>query len=518
MCVRLVNVLFLTAIFLLGTTVVALTPPFEAFDEAFYWSAVQQTADTGIIPSYGEAFIARDAEAYPGPLPSSNGQPYSTWLQAGVNTGSVRASGPSSYIPGRMLNYEAQHPPLFFVVMALPYRAAAVLSWPLHMFALRMVCWTIAFIGFAWGALVTQAALRRRQVPDVLLLLPLSWPLVFPQFFPEFTRITNDTVCVLLMAALWHGLIRWLDHGASWRRALMLGVVLSLGLLTKAFFLPVTAGVACLLVLVASRRTQDWQPVLLVLVCAVAIGGPWYLSRWLATNVWTGAVDSINVENQGGLLVGLREHFSLSLYGLGLLRMVGGFCWAGTWSFVHTSRGFVVPVALLILWPLGRYLSGLRHSDPMAWAPVFIVGPVFAGLLYHLLGMVAVGHVNGGTPGWFFHIFAAPLSLAWVLGWPRSRLTLPLLAYSGVFGLVMIWMQAAFFSGCLPRVGLDQVKLTKAICLVDVTHLRLFALPYVAGASLMLALLALGCAAWCAARLARATTKLTMSPGRHNGR
>jgi hypothetical protein len=269
--------------------------------------------------------------------------------------------------------------------------------------------------------------------------------------------------------------------------------------------LPVTAGVAALLLFVWAQRRQRTEPraILIVVAVAVVIGGPWYLFNFLSSGVLTGAGDTISLDAQGGLLAGLRVHFSPMLYGLGLVRMVAGFCWAGTWSFVHPSRLFIIPLAILILLPFGRYFSTLKRRDLIAIAPVFIVAPVLAGLLYHLLGMVAAAREDGGTPGWFFHIFAGPLSLALALGWARRSVMLPLVAYSGLFSALVLWMQAAFFSGCLPRTDRGLVSLTSATCVVDVSRLGMLALPDLALAGVVAALAMLALAGIVVARKPR---------------
>lgn len=485
---RLICGLLMAAAFFTGVAYLCVLPPFEAFDEAFYWSGLQQFADTGVVPRLGVARIARDAALYPGPRPSEDGQPYQAFDRSGARLGS---GGPTVYGPGAAPNYQAQHPPLFDAVMTLPYHWTSGLTWRWHMLALRLACWSMAFAGFALGALTTRSLVRPGAA-----WLPLCWPFLFPEFFPEFTRITPDTLCLLLAGVLWRLLASWLDRGPSRGRSVGLGVVLGLGLLAKAFFLPVTAGVTLLLLAVSWRRGQGaWPLVVLLALIAVAIGSPWYVSSYLLLGDATGAGDFVALEQQGGLLAGLRAHFSVVTYAYGLMRIVMGFCWAGTWSFVHLARWTIVPVAALALVPLARYAATLHRRPIEASAPVFVAGPVIGGLVYHELAMVAQGWDIGGTGGWYLHIFAGPLSLALVLGWPASRWMRVLAAYAAGYGALMVWMQAAFFSGCLNRAGRGVVSLTDAACGVDFGALRMLAFPDAAvaagGAAIVLLLVAL---------------------------
>lgn len=480
---RAVAWLLLLAVWCAGVAHLATLPPFEGYDETAHWSYVQQLAQTGHIPVYGQDTLSADLLAYPGPMASPEGQPYRDYFQRAA-PGDVAGAGPTRYAPGRDANWQAQHPPLFYAVMAPAYWLAADWRWPWHMFALRLASWTLGFAGFAWGAWTTQALLRRQGVADARLLLPMAWPFLFAEFFPEFARLTNDDLCLLLAAGAWTALLAWLEAGPSRGRAVALGALLGAGLLTKAFFLPVTAGVALLLLADAARRQpRRWGMALLAPALAAVIGGAWYVAKYRATGSLTGANDMIALQAQGGLLAGLRAHFSPVQYAAGLVRIVASFCSAGTWSFAHPSRLFVAPVAALALLPLARYARRLPRLTLPAIAPVFVVGPVLAGLLYHLLGMVAWTGVGSGTPGWYLHIFAGPLAAMLALGWGPRWAMRPLLAYALAFSALSAALQLAFFSGCLPRAGLGAVSPLALECVARFDRLGQLALPGVAAAA-----------------------------------
>jgi hypothetical protein len=316
---RVATPLLLAAVFLTGVAHVAILPPFEGMDEVAHWSSIQQIADEGHIPVYGTDRISADTDRYPGPRPSISGQPFRDWFDR--SAGPVD-TGPTQFAPGSRLNWEAQHPPLYYLLLAPLYRLVAGLSWPAHLLVLRLASWMIAFAGFAWGAIRTQSALGARGYTDCRLLLPALWPFLFPQFFPEMGRLTNDTLCLLLLAGVWATILAAQAHGLTRTRAATLGGLLAAGLLTKAFFLPVCLGVAILL---RPRQRQSILPPALMLGIAAAIGGPWYLTKWLETGSIIGADDFIAIEHAGGLMQGLATHFSLSQYILGMTRIVGSF-------------------------------------------------------------------------------------------------------------------------------------------------------------------------------------------------
>ncbi len=484
---RAATMLLLTAVFLLGVAHVAILPPFEGYDETAHWSYIQQLADTGHVPVYGVDRISADVDAYAGPMQSAQGQPYRDYLAGG---GGPVAGAPTHFSPGQHFNWQAQHPPLYYVMMALPYRLLAGEPWRTHLFGLRLASWCIAFAGFAWGGVLAQRLLRRRDIEDARLLLPVVWPFLFPEFYPEFARLTNDALCLVLATAAWWLVLGLLEPGASWRRALALGGVLGAGLLTKAFFLPVTAGLTTLLLTaaLAERGLRRLPVALAVPAVAFLIGGAWYVAKLRSTGTLTGSADMIELDAKGGLLAGLRQHFSLVQYVRGTGGILLGFCWGGTWSFVHPSRWLSAPVSLLPMITTAMYLYRSRRLTRAELTPLFIVAPVVAGLLFHLLAMVAETGIGNGTPGWYLHIFAGPLSLVLVLGLAGRAVMLPMLVYAVAFFIGVACLQATFFSGCLSRVGDGKVSFLQAGgCMMDLSGLQSVALPQIALAACLLA-------------------------------
>jgi hypothetical protein len=211
----------LAAVCLAGVAHIAFLPPFEGYDETAHWSYIQQLSDTGHIPVFGVDRLSADIDAYPGPRALANGQPYRAFALANAT---ILAAKPGVYASGRDLNWEAQHPPLFYLIMVPVFRLAADLPWRWHMMALRLAAWALAFSGFAWGAIVTRRTLIAHRIEDMRLLIPFAWPCLFPEFFPELARLTNDSLCILLVACVWSLVLAWLMQGATIRRAVLLGL------------------------------------------------------------------------------------------------------------------------------------------------------------------------------------------------------------------------------------------------------------------------------------------------------
>jgi len=111
----------LLAVALAGIAHVAFLPPFEGFDETNHFSYIQQIADTGTIPRYGIDKASSDVDSYPGPRHYSPSPPYDnvgglTYRSFfnGSSVPSLTPEGGLAYRPGRSVNAEAQHPPLYY--------------------------------------------------------------------------------------------------------------------------------------------------------------------------------------------------------------------------------------------------------------------------------------------------------------------------------------------------------------------------------------------------------------------
>jgi len=355
--------LILIAVTLVGIAHIALLPPWEGFDEYAHWSSIQQIADTHTLPYYGRAYISADVDAYAGPMPYGTNAPfdktgretYRGFRERGGR--SVEVSAISRYRPGAGLNWEAQHPPLFYLVMAPVYEMTRDFGWVNHLFALRLAAWALAVVGLTIGAIATGRIVAKEE-PAVGPIMA-GFPFLIPQFFPEMARLGNDSLCLLFMGITWALTIRVSQHGAQLRHSLALGVVLGLGLLTKAFFLPISAAIGTLL---AARWWRDRsldkaRDMLAVAAIASLIGGWWYVRNYVLYGSFVGAADFLQADAGFGFWEGMRRNFSIAEFLRGLGMLAGTFSLAGTWSLARLPEVLIaVPLAL----PLSPSVFGCR--------------------------------------------------------------------------------------------------------------------------------------------------------------
>lgn len=472
--------LLLLSVALLGIAHVAFLPPFEGVDEFGHWSYIQQLADTGLVPVLGVDKLSADVEAYPGPSFLSGGRVFRRYF-AGP-TPNLKESVERSYRPGKGPSWEAQHPPLFYALLTPFYLLARDWSWPSHLLLLRLVSWTMAFAGFAIGCRASQRAFAAMGGGTGPGLLIAAWPILFPQFFPEMARLGNDGLCLLFIGLGWHFLLRGLenpDRGA----AVGSGIAFGLGLLTKAFFWPIGLGTAALLGF-AGWRAKDRRYfgfAALAGAIAVAIGIGWYLRNVLVTGSFFSARDFLHSGARGGLVErwsagNLAQELAFLLRQFAVI--AGSFAWAGTRTLAMLPRIFTAPVFLLAALPLGLWLLRLPKLPTAGVAPLFLATPLLAGLIYHAIDQAPAGTDAIGTPGWYLHVAAGPLSLAFALGWRRNALFRFLLVYAVGFQAVCWATQLSVFSGCAYNPGAHQsLRLDPGSCLIDADHLAALGEP-----------------------------------------
>jgi 4-amino-4-deoxy-L-arabinose transferase-like glycosyltransferase len=202
----------------------------------------------------------------------------------------------NAYVAGVARTHEAHHPPLYYALAGLIWRASAGL--PDDRVDILDANSGKTTTHYVPGAV---RVVRLLSVALGLLTLLFVWAtarLVFPErpylwlagvallgFTPMFTYlsgvINNDSLLALVFAAIAHRWARLLRFGASRRELCALGLLLGLGLNTKETAL---AFLALSLVVVAIAGGSDtWRDclrnVLFVLALAVALGGWWTVRK-----------------------------------------------------------------------------------------------------------------------------------------------------------------------------------------------------------------------------------------------
>lgn len=489
----------LAAGFLAGLGHLFLTPPFEGFDETAHYASLQIVADEHRIPIYGKDSLSRDVADYmraaprayaPGPpFEQNGGLTYAEAFASPERIGAMRAAVDDAplasrrYAPEGDPDWQAQHPPLAYVALSPVYLATKALDWKTHLFFIRLACFAAAMIGLAVGAVAARRHFPDRAAGAAAGLAIAAWPFYAPMFFPEMARLGNDSFCLFFMGLSWAVLLRLLNmpanaFAARLKTAAALGLLLGLGALTKAFFLPATAGICLYLFLrdfFAAKRAgltlvkaglKGAAAATILAGVFAALSGWWYLGKLLHEGSLSGGNDFIMLKEKGDFAALLAQNFSIPLFTRRILSLYLGFVWAGTWSFAKLPFHSVAILglgfsAIILAWIYSLYKDRLWLRAE--GAPLFIVGPVVLGLVYHVLTQIAAGPDGIITPGWYLHIFAVPLGLSIAIGarflWlslAGRAVVLGGLVFALFFGALAEFYQLTLFSGCSAKLGDDR--------------------------------------------------------------
>lgn len=481
---------------LAGLAHVALLPPFEGFDETGHFSYLQQLAETGRWPVRGDK-MSKDIDDYLAVAPAaySTGGPwrYEAFFAAGVanvDAGQraikVPPPSPRVWAPGQGENGQAQHPPLYYLLLAPAYLASKGWSLGTQLLFLRSLSYLIAWAGLCVAAITLMRRGRAGDVPIGLPFAIAAWPVLFPMWFPEMGRLGNDSLITLFAAVVF--LLAWrATSSAGLRDHAVLGAVLGLALLTKATFLPVTAALLAVLaiqMLLARKDAGEFSRRLTGLFVAtgilLAVSGWWYVLKFIETGTLIGSTDAINMQAAGGMIAGLRKNLHPEDLLTTPLGFFLSFVWGGTWSFVVPPRAAFLPFALMMTLMAYGVWRALRRRDanPVVWVALGTAVLFIAALSYQSLATLSVG--NGSFAAWYLHSMAPVLALltcigiAEVAGIASLRRTLAVLwFYPPLFLLVMTITNALYFAGCSAKLpGRMYYSAARAIeCLADVPRM-----------------------------------------------
>lgn len=477
--------LILLANLFLGVSHIAILPPWEGFDEIAHYSSIQQIADTKTVPRQSEARISQDVELYYsfGPMPYSTNPPmeknrgltYRRFFQQNVSSlASAKQkiaespNRPRQFRPGAELNWQSQHPPLFYALLTPVYHLTKDLSWHVHLFSLRLVSYLFVWSAFIVGLFAVERTFKATDSGDSAWqkIGIVTWPLLFVSWFPSMARLGNDSLCALLLAVLWLIVCGTNEKCLSTRETIVIGVVLGLGCLTKAFFVPISVGTVLFLLFRNYKQTNTVLSAQLVrhLITIIAITGVisgwWYIRNWIDYGVLLGSIEMIQLED--GLESEVGSQFSIWQWIRGHIVFVRTFGWVGTWSWARPENSWLVLVSLLPLLIAWFGISSLRKYPNISsmWMPIWWFVPVIGGFSYHIFVRVSTDGIGTGTSGYFLNILVVPLGvivgLALQAVWRTCWLRLVVMAlgfYSLVLAVYTTWLQTTLFAGISRKSG-----------------------------------------------------------------
>jgi len=486
--------LYLSGLFALGLGYIAVLPPFEGFDENSHYSNIRKIAATGKLPAYGSTMLDALVVTYAqtAPMPYGTLRPpfdrnmayYKFFLNPDTINQYIhnyrQAPVARNYEASTDVSWEALHAPLYYLLLAPVEKITDGLSLVSQVLILRLISFAMVIAG---------VALSLRTAGEEAFRGFVLYPLLFPMFFAEFGRIGNDSLCMFLSAIL--ALLLSFYSKSSDRESivipaqagilaktpafagvtsrtlsLLIGLVLGAGLLTKAFFIPISAGIAVWMAAAYLWKAEDAHSrkrhvinMLIIGFTALAIGAPWYIGNLINDIPIVGFGEPQMLAQQGGLIAGLEKNFTLHELMEGFAVNLVTWIWEGTWSLVHILPLMYVPMLMLLFLVLGAFaftLKGRPLKDP-AWLGVALFCFFEFGFLRHIIISLAISG-TGNTPSAYLHIllpWVAPILGIGIATLARHRLgsmALKLLvSYAVLFQLSILWSQLALFAGCATK-------------------------------------------------------------------
>jgi hypothetical protein len=439
----------LAAALVFGLAHVAALPPWEGFDETGHYSYVQQIADGGGLPAPQSARLGQDVEQW----------------SAAARVHEVPKE-PRRYVPGATGNWQAQHPPLYYLTLLPVYWATRDWTWGSHLLALRVASYLLAWMGLVIavvGCLRHEASGENNaDVPywgQWAALGIVVWPFLVPSWFPEMGRLGNDSLGCLLAAIVFVLCAGAAPRGMTPQRALALGVVLGLGCLTKILFVPVALGT--LAFWAARRRGRSVRDLALMVVTAGIVGSSWYVGQTV-----TNDASALALSGLAGSVVASRGEsgfaFGEALYAH--YHLVEFAVWNGTWSQARPPIWSLVPLVLaLVFWAFTLAWGQRRFpADGNASLPLWLGVPFVGALSGYVIVRTALTGQGPYLGGYYIHILAGALgaglgvgaSVGWRYGGFR-RLAALLAAYSIAFAAALTWAQLMLFAGIFFLEGPD---------------------------------------------------------------
>lgn len=473
--------LLLLAEFFFGMGVVCVLPPFEGVDETAHYSRIE--AQAFATPNVENITHISDSvfEYYHiGPMPygwisfaplheKDVLKTYSTYHSFFSDPEKVTRFersympnvGATAYKASPEFNWESQHPPLYYSVLGRVVKLIASHSSMMErLFVLRLINFFLAFFGFALGVIATWLYCRERrplEMANSIAVWGAFYPFLMPEFFWNFARLSNDSLCLFFFGIIWASLL-FLFHDPQGEGWLYVGIGLGLSLLTKSLMFPVVVGVLAFLAWHSWIRKTIKIPLLKIGLLVVALGLP--------AIVLAGGAQGLPGGGELYQFFRLQDPVGLFMQKVSADRIWGGleqifcfFVWAtGTWSEIVINTGVVCFLYGVVFLILGAYLWNLRHeADPVFQLPLWAFLPLLAALMAHVGIAMLVGPTS--TPGYYMHVLAPAFSLMVGTGlWRLERLPIMKWVIRGGFGIILIFnflivaSYVTVFAGCnLPQ-------------------------------------------------------------------
>jgi hypothetical protein len=398
----------------------AVVPPFQVPDEIAHFGYAQYLAQTGKPPPQGPGaqYSPQEQNALNGLyFFSVIGRPQARGILTTAEDRALRAAlatHPSPVGEGGASAVTNQ-PPLYYALEAIPYWLS-----PSHDILARLALMRLLSALMAAGTVLAVFMFLRELLPGT----PWTWTVgaLAVAFQPSFDFIAagvqGDNMLFLASALTFFALLRAYRRGLTTRRAVAIGAIVAVGVLSKLTFIALLPGIALALVLLAWRARQDGPPsralrafgiAVVVAVVPVALYAVLNVTAWHRGGLTAGGIaGATNSALPAGGVVTLRETLdytwelylprlwfmhhayfsSYPVWSTWLDGSIGHFGWLDytfpAWVYRDGQELFYALAALAVV-GLVRLRAGIR---PML--PIFVCFAVMAAGLLGAIGYAGI--------------------------------------------------------------------------------------------------------------------------------
>jgi hypothetical protein len=311
--------------------------------------------------------------------------------------------------------YEAQQPPLYYLLLYLPHKATA--DWPLasRVYVLRFLSVLLASLVIPLGFAAARMALGA-WLPSLKLAAFLA---VMPELLINVARVGNESLSIPVFTGLVYCCLRLLRSKAAAGYALSSGLLLGLGLLTKAYFL---AAVPVLLLVFAwswITRPRERRVIAAHAACALLLAGIlsgwWYWRNQRVTGSWSGHMFDAQMKDAGR--ISLLQNITRVRWYQAVETTFFSHVWFGNWSFLQVrswiyrlarwAAVLIIAGIFLLVWRLRRGKTGppIRAED-LFLLLLFYLFFALSLAYYVLIAFGATGF--SASQGWYLYCVIVP--------------------------------------------------------------------------------------------------------------
>ena len=435
----------------------SLVPLWEGYDEYAHFAFIQYFATTGTLPDALHTNTSREVQESMrlAPMP---------WMQRDLRQNVThdawwRLPAPEREDRERRLRdlppqgatepsrdfvpiYEAQQPPLYYALLAVPYRLLSATPLITRVWWLRFFTAALASLVIPLGFLSAREILGDVRPAFAVTALIAS----MPELMLAVCRIGNDALAVVAgTLCLWLA-FRTSEAQHRNRSAALLGIAVGLALLTKAYFLALLPPLVLLPLLVWRKRAL--VPSLLLASGPIVFAGWWYARNLMLTGSLSGEQTEVAI-----------QRFSV----VEMLHMIArvpwikaadfifmSHIWLGDWSFLVLRSWMYHLFALVwIIATFGfaaRYCSTKPRTDLSLLAGFYI--SFLLAMAYHTL--ITFGHSGiAGTLGFYLCSMVVVESVLLYLGLHRWGVAALTAAFAALEAFALIFYMLPYYTGLI---------------------------------------------------------------------